>query len=214
MNFDELDLRLRQYETAHDPSVPPGIFMVARLDGRGFTRLTKDVHKYEAPFDDRFHLSMVHTTEHLMTCGFRVVYGYTQSDEISLLFHRDETLFDRKLRKYHSVLAGEASACFSLLLGARACFDCRISQLPKPELVVDYFRWRGEDAHRNALHAHCYWALRKAGQTFSQATARLHGLAVADKNELLFRTGSTSTISRPGKNVDSPCTGRTTRSRR
>jgi len=37
---------------------------------------------------------MVTTVEHLMQCGFRVIYGYTQSDEISLLFHRDETAFD------------------------------------------------------------------------------------------------------------------------
>lgn len=30
---------------------------------------------------------VVSTAEHLMNCGFRVVYGYKQSDEISLLFH-------------------------------------------------------------------------------------------------------------------------------
>ncbi len=36
--------------------------------------------------------------------------------------------------------------CFSLKLGQPACFDCRISQLPTAELVVDYFRWRNEDA--------------------------------------------------------------------
>ena len=91
-----------------------------------------------------------------MNRGFRVVYGFTQSDEISLLFHRDETSFERKLRKFDSVLSGEASARFSLSLNAMACFDCRISQLPTPELVVDYFRWRQEDATRNALNAHCY----------------------------------------------------------
>ena len=67
---------------------------------------------------------MIATVEHLMNCGFRVVYGYTQSDEISLLLHRDDALFDRKLRKLVSVLAGEASACFSLRLGALACFEC------------------------------------------------------------------------------------------
>ena len=38
---------------------------------------------------------------------------------------------------------------------ALAAFDCRISQLPSLDLVVDYFRWRGEDARRNALNAHC-----------------------------------------------------------
>ena len=42
---------------------------------------------------------MIGATQHLMRCGFRIVYGYTRSDEISPLFHRDETAFERKLRK-------------------------------------------------------------------------------------------------------------------
>lgn len=34
MTFDELDIRMRIFETAHDLCVLPGLFMVARLDGR------------------------------------------------------------------------------------------------------------------------------------------------------------------------------------
>ena len=39
MKFDELDQRMRVYETAHDLCVLPGLWIVARLDGRNFTRL-------------------------------------------------------------------------------------------------------------------------------------------------------------------------------
>jgi tRNA(His) guanylyltransferase len=190
MKFDELDDKMRVFETAHDLCVLPGLYMVARLDGRSFTRLTKEVHPFEAPFDARFRDLMLDTAEHLMAgCGFNIVYGYTQSDEISLLFALAENSFGRKLRKLISVLSGEASAKFSLLLGAVAVFDCRISQLPSVDLVVDYFRWRNEDAHRNALNAHGYWLLRKQGQTVGQATAAMKGLSVAQKNELLFQGG-------------------------
>jgi tRNA(His) guanylyltransferase len=189
MKFDDLDKKMRVFETAHDTHVVPETFIVARIDGRGFTRLTKEVHKFEAPYDERFRDYMIATTEHLMNCGFRIVYGYTQSDEISLLLHRDETLFDRKVRKLTSVLAGEASARFTLALGAVACFDCRICELPNERLVIDYFRWRSEDALRNALNAHCYWLLRKEGATVKEATARLLGIPVADKHELLFTKG-------------------------
>jgi len=189
MTFDELDQKMRVFETAHDHCVLPGIYMVARLDGRGFTRLTKEVHKFEAPFDERMRDLMVNTVKHLMQCGFRVVYGFTQSDEISLLFHPDEDSFERKLRKYDSILAAEASACFSLQLGAHGVFDSRISQLPRSEQVVDYFLWRSEDAHRNALNSHCYWLLRNQGQGVNQATSALEGLSVAAKNELLFQHG-------------------------
>ena len=189
MKFDDLDTKMRIFETSHDHCVLPGIHMVARLDGRSFTRLTKEVHRFQAPFDVKFRDHMFHTAEHLMDCGFRVIYGYTQSDEISLLFHRDEGSFGRSLRKYNSILAGEASAKFSLLLGAMACFDCRVSQLPTANDVRDYFRWRQEDAHRNALNAHCYWMLRQAGQDANGATRHLRGMSVAAKNELLFQNG-------------------------
>jgi tRNA(His) 5'-end guanylyltransferase len=51
MIFDEMDKRMRVYETAHDYCVIPGIHMVARLDGRSFTKLTRETGKFEAPFD-------------------------------------------------------------------------------------------------------------------------------------------------------------------
>jgi tRNA(His) 5'-end guanylyltransferase len=68
-------------------------------------------------------------------------------------------------------------------------FDCRLVPLPSEEYVVDYFRWRSEDANRNALNAHCYWLLRKQGQGIGEATEALRGLSVSAKNELLFRRG-------------------------
>lgn len=189
MKFDELDEKMRVFETANDQYVLPETYIVARIDGRSFTRLTKELEKFEAPFDIRFRDLMVETTKHLMNCGFKIVYGYTQSDEISLLFDLNEGAFGRKHRKLNSVLAGEASAKFSLMLGRVAAFDCRICELPNANLVVDYFRWRNEDAHRNALNAHCYWLLRSQGKNETVATSQMSGISVADKNELLFQNG-------------------------
>lgn len=190
MKFDDLDARMRVFETAHDHCVLPGIHIVVRLDGRGFTRLTKEVHAFEKPFDERFRDVMLDTAEHLMGgCGFDAVYGYGQSDEISLLLALEERAFGRKTRKLVSVLAGEASAAFSLRLGAPGVFDARVCQLPSATLVVDYFRWRHEDAHRNALSGHCYWLLRGQGRGAAEATRALEGLSVAAKNELLFAHG-------------------------
>lgn len=42
-----------------------------------------------------------------------------------------------------------------------------------------------EDAHRNALNAHCYWNLRQNGLNRNDATKRIEGLSVSMKNELL-----------------------------
>ena len=189
MKFEDLDKKMRVYEQSLDQVMLPEIYLVARLDGRGFTRLTKEVCKFEAPFDERFRNLMENTVKALMDCGFNVVYGYTQSDEISLLFHPEENSFGRKVRKYNSVLAGVASAAFSLQLGQQAVFDCRVVPLPTVERVQDYFLWRQEDAHRNALNSHCYWMLRKEGASVRAATGQLKGQTVAYKNELLFQHG-------------------------
>lgn len=48
MKFKQLDEKLRIYETAHDFCVPPNIYMVARIDGRNFTKLTKE-NQYKKP---------------------------------------------------------------------------------------------------------------------------------------------------------------------
>ena len=142
MNFETLDINMRRFETSLDQVILPDLYLVVRIDGRNFTRLTKEICEFEAPFDTRFRDAMTDTVKHLMECGFRIVYGYTQSDEISLLFHPDDRTFGRKTRKINSVLAGEASAFFSLKLGVLACFDCRVVPLPNLECVKDYFAWR------------------------------------------------------------------------
>lgn len=186
MNFDELDKKMRRFEQSLDQVILPELYLAARLDGRNFTKLTKETCKLEAPFDIRFRDAMIDTVKHLMECGFRIVYGYTQSDEISLLFHPKDCTFNRKTRKINSILAGEASSFLSLRLGVLTCFDCRIIPLPNLECVRDYFSWRQEDAHRNSLNAHCYWLLRREGYSAAKATKELEKKSIAFKNELLF----------------------------
>lgn len=187
MKFDDFDTRMRVYETAIDQIIVPGMHIVARIDGRSFTRLTKEVCHFEAPFDRRFAQMMIGTVKSLMNCGFRIIYGYTESDEISLLMHPDADSFGRKVRKYDSLLAGQASAAFSLMLGQVATFDCRVIPLPNAALVQDYFLWRQEDAHRNSLNSHCYWLLRRQGKSARDASQQLMGKSVAYKNELLHQ---------------------------
>lgn len=100
-----LDKRMRAFEENLDQFVLPDVYIVARLDGRCFTRLTKEVLTLEKPFDETFRDVMIETVSHLMNCGFKVIYGYCQSDEISLLFDKHEIGFARKTRKLLSILS-------------------------------------------------------------------------------------------------------------
>lgn len=153
MDFDTLDQQMRSFEQSLDRCMPQDTYIVARLDGHGFTRLTKKEWNLEKPFDIRFRDCMITTLRRLMDCGFRIIYGYSQSDEISLLFHLSEYTFGRKERKLLSILASEASVTFSMAAGRHAAFDCRLIPLPNEQHVIDYFRWRQEDAHRIRLIA-------------------------------------------------------------
>ena len=136
MKFDELDGKMRVFETTNDPVVLPGIYMVARLDGRSFTRLTKEVHQFQAPFDERFRDLMLDTVEHLMTCGFNMLYGFTESDEISLLFSLDENSFGRKAAEA-DLHPGRGSQCQVLAQAGR------YGLLRLPHLPVADHRPRG-----------------------------------------------------------------------
>ncbi len=190
MKFDELDATMRTFEQSLDQIIPPDNYLVARIDGRSFTRLTKELCPFEAPFDERLNKMMVETVKGLVAnTGMEIVYGYTQSDEISLLFSKDARVFGRKVRKLNSLLAGEASARFSLQIGLPAVFDCRIIPLPNAELVADYFSWRMEDAHRNCLNSWCYWTLRKEGWSAGKASRELECKSIAFKNKFLFKRG-------------------------
>ena len=189
MKFEDLDSKLRLYEVSHDYCVLPETYMVARLDGRGFSKLTFDMD-FDKPFDELFTIYMRSLVDYLMeSSGFSFIYGYTQSDEISLLFKEDENTFGRKLRKINSCLAGLASGYLSLKINRVVSFDCRVSQLPNAELVQDYFSWRQEDANRNALNAYTYWTLRSEELSARQATHMMYGLNKSSKNKLLFERG-------------------------
>jgi len=189
MRFNDLEARFRALESAFDARLPDEKWIVARLDGRGFTRLTKRALPLEKPFDPRFHDAMKRALSHVCDCGFAVRLAFSQSDEISLLFEPLERGFDGKTRKWLSVLAGETSAAFSLALGQLGAFDCRLLALSDDESAVDYFRWRQSDASRNALSAHAYWLLRSQNDTARGATKRLDGQTPAQKRTWLEAQG-------------------------
>ncbi len=186
MNPNELERRMRAGECFHTLRLPPGMWAVLRVDGRGFTRFTET--RFEKPFDERFHGLMLGAAEALVE-GLGGIYAYTESDEISLLLPRDWDLFDRELEKAVSLAAGIASAAFTHGCGEPAHFDGRVWLGADEEATLDYFRWRQADAGRCALNGWCYWTLRKEGASVAEATRELERKPVDWKNELLFARG-------------------------
>ena len=174
--MSDIELRMRVAEARYDRLAPPGRFLVARLDGRGFHALTRALN-LDKPYDEGFRDAMVDAGRHLMQCGMEILYVYTQSDEISVLFDPCDKTFNHKYRKLLSVLAAEASARLTLAFGRIASMDCRLLELENVEDVGDYFRWRQADAERNCQQSHLYWALRRAGRSGRAAYREALGLS-------------------------------------
>lgn len=184
--------RLKNYE-AHETqrrfiSMLP---VYARIDGRSFSRFTAGFNR---PYDLRITRAMVETTKYL-TEQTQARIGYTQSDEISLVWlqsiHESELIFNGKIAKLTSVLAGMASAAFMAqcrhdpALDARAMtliphFDCRVFQLPTLEEAANTFLWRERDATKNAVSM--------AARTF-YSTKELFGKRASEMQEMMFQKG-------------------------
>lgn len=178
---------MRELEYFHALRCIPGAWVVLRLDGRGFTKFTER-NGFEKPFDLRFRDLMRQTAKTLLE-ELHGIYAYTESDEISILFRQDWDLFDREVEKLVSISASIASSTFTLACQRIAHFDSRIWLGVDQSQVVDYFRWRQEDAARCALNGWCYWTLRKEGKSPAEAMSMLNAKSLAYKNELLFQRG-------------------------
>lgn len=88
--------------------------LIVRLDGHCFSQFTKGFLK---PFDTNLHQSMINTVADLIKT-YNANTGYTQSDEITLIYNKclnekDTHIFNGRINKISSVLASYASIRFN-----------------------------------------------------------------------------------------------------
>ena len=173
-------------------------------DGKAFHSWTKGFQK---PYDEVFHEAMNSTLQYLCKNIQGCKFGYTQSDEISLLLTDYDTLttdawFDHNVQKMCSIAASMATLMFnkyfrdainkkftgkiedfdhfkalSLARDKGAMFDARCFNIPKEE-VVNCFIWRQQDATRNAV--------QMLGQTYFSSN-QLHKKSTAVIQEMLWQ---------------------------
>ena len=114
ISFDKLGDRMKHYETlgVSGMRLLPIIPIVARIDGRSFHNFTKGMKR---PFDEDFSNAMTQTLIHLVKHTGASI-GYTQSDELSLVWCQDsyksEVWFDGRVAKMTSQLAAQATLAF------------------------------------------------------------------------------------------------------
>lgn len=156
---DIIGTRMKTYEKMFGGKLMPLLPIVARLDGRSFSTFTKGLNK---PYDNRMVAAMQKTTKYLVEQTGAII-GYTQSDEITLVFYSDnnetEIFFGGKAYKLVSTLAAMASVFFNNVIGQvipekagmLATFDCRVFQTPNLMEAANAILWREIDAIRNSI---------------------------------------------------------------
>jgi tRNA(His) guanylyltransferase len=187
--IDALGDRMKGYEQAKaGERLMPLLPACVRLDGKCFSNFTHDLIR---PFDERFHAVMCYTTERLVT-ETNACIGYTQSDEISLVFYSpsmdSQIFYDGKLQKMVSVLASMATFFFREGLekflpekiGKIALFDCRVWNVPNLMEATNTVLWREIDATKNAVSM--------AARSF-YSHKELHNKSGKEKQEMMFQKG-------------------------
>lgn len=162
---DEFGDRMKGYEGVEtERRLDPNLPVYARIDGRSFSKFTTQMIR---PYDYRMSGSMMNTTSYLVE-KTNAKIGYTQSDEISLIWNRDnplaELMFGGKVQKLCSVLASMTASCFQnqindifskdeadILTKRVPHFDCRVFNLPSKEEAANALLWRAMDCQKNAV---------------------------------------------------------------
>lgn len=181
--------RMKRYENAtaglrHLPQLP----VCARIDGKRFSKFTEGLAR---PFDQRLSDLMVRTTCYLVETT-QACIGYTQSDEISLVYFSDDPkkqiFLDGRIQKMTSILAAMTTAYFGRELAQTLpekadempLFDCRTWTVPSKEEAVNALVWREQDATKNSISM--------ATQSYYHHSDVI-GLKGAEMQELLFQKG-------------------------
>ena len=115
MKYTSLDVRMKRYEAVSDIVLMRRTPVILRLDGSHFHTFTRG---FEKPFDSVMMAAMQKTMEALCNDIQGAVFGYTQSDEITIVLCDYKTLetsawFDNRLEKLCSVGASKASRYFN-----------------------------------------------------------------------------------------------------
>jgi len=197
---------VRNFE--RDEILLPNTWIVVRIDGRGFHKLSTH-YSFAKPNDTRALTLMNAAATHVLQSLPDIILAYGVSDEFSFVFHRGTTLFERRKEKIVSTVVSAFTAAYvfgwdehfahaawdgngegkgrRLEMGMLPTFDGRAVCYPSWENLRDYLRWRQVDCHINNLYNTTFWALvQQGGMSATAAEEFLKGTVSSDKNEILW----------------------------
>lgn len=175
-------------ERENRTAVPHEGFLVMRMDGKGFSKFTSSMQK---PFDIRFSRAMITATRNITQTDAPVMFAYTQSDEISLIFNHTsengQVWFGGQVQKLVSTTAAMATAFFNAEMAREfgpdkiGFFDSRVALASASEEEVGrYLQWRKDDAVKNSISMLAHHEF---------GTSRLKGVSTRGRLQMLVDAG-------------------------
>jgi tRNA(His) 5'-end guanylyltransferase len=186
---------MKECEIFSNLKVPCGSNIIVRLDGRGFSKLSRRIG-FKKPYDVDFARTMVETCT-TFAREFAPSFVYTFSDEINVLL--SDIPFAGRVEKLDSVFSGFVSSAFTTSLrkvpsfqdhidgSGPLSFDCRIIPVSR-DMVADYFKNRQDEAWRNCINGYAYWMLRE-DHSREEAVELLQMKKSKDLHDLIFQRG-------------------------
>ena len=112
---DSLGDRMKQYESVSETQLVPKMPIIIRIDGKAFHTYTRGMVK---PFDEILGKCMKKTMQALCKEVHTCVFGYTQSDEITLVLKlpdrvKSQAYLNRRVQKIASLTASKATKHFN-----------------------------------------------------------------------------------------------------
>lgn len=186
---------LKQYEQFSNLKTVPGMPIILRVDGRYFSKYTKQLH-LKKPFDERLRDLFISVAKDVIQ-EFNPKYIYTFSDEFNILL--EHIPFNGRVEKIDSTFASYITGSFMkhLYLNHKkfkvdlrklnnVSFDSRI--ITPYNNIREYFKWRQDEAWRNCLNVYAQTALNKK-YTPKQTAQKLYKLNKVDLHEILYKNG-------------------------
>jgi len=162
--MDSLGDRQKRHEAVSEFYLTRRLPCLLRCDGKSFHSWTRGLGR---PFDDNLRNCMEYATYRLCKEVEGARFGYTQSDEITILLvdYQDlgtESWYNYRVQKMASVGASICTAAFitaamkylpdQLKKKGMPKFDARVYTVPKED-VSNAFLWRMQDCTRNSIQA-------------------------------------------------------------
>lgn len=190
----DLGNRQKRYEDSYDYSIINRIPVIIRVDGRGFTKLTRDVPR---PFCYKTSGAMAYAMFETIRQIDSSLIGYTQSDEITFVLWpkniESEPWFNNRIQKIGSIVSSMVTYYFNEYVNSSeeppnikgpALFDARVFGLPNATEVINNLIFRQQDCRVNAVSSAAMAELgRKYGRT--EAAKRLNGKKSEQRIQML-----------------------------